>query len=103
MEHLRPFFHHRTEHFVHEFISFAKSPLDMTAYDHKVSYGLPSSVYGAKRTGTSSDSGDVKERGESSQGIHVYVVHYVHVVCMYTSHNYKLYLLQALFIVICTV
>ncbi|XP_003388691.2 PREDICTED: E3 ubiquitin-protein ligase Topors-like [Amphimedon queenslandica] len=67
IEHLRPFFHHRTEHFVHEFISFAKSPLDMMAYDHKVSYGLPSSVHGAKRTGTSSDGGDVNERGESSQ------------------------------------
>jgi E3 ubiquitin-protein ligase Topors len=38
---LQPFFHEQTNHFLHELISFAKSPLDMPAYDNKVSYGLP--------------------------------------------------------------
>ena len=50
----------------------------MTAYDHKVSYGLPSSVLPAKRGGTSSDSGDVNERGEpSQQGRHVFKRHHI--------------------------
>lgn len=43
-DHLRPFFHEKTDHFLHEFISFAKSPLDMVAYDGKVSYGFSSRV-----------------------------------------------------------
>ena len=37
---LRPFLHENTDLFLHEFISFAKSPLDMIAYDARVSYGL---------------------------------------------------------------
>ena len=36
--HLQPFLHDKTEHFIHELASFAKSPLDMIAYDAKVSY-----------------------------------------------------------------
>lgn len=40
IDHLQPFLHEKTEHFLHELISFAKSPLDITAYDNKVSYGL---------------------------------------------------------------
>ena len=35
--HLQPFLHDKTEHFIHELASFAKSPLDMIAYDAKVS------------------------------------------------------------------
>ncbi len=31
----------KTDHFVHELISFAKSPLDMVAYDNKVCYDFP--------------------------------------------------------------
>ena len=37
-QHLQPFLHGRTDHFVHEFVSFAKSPYDMIAYDEKSSY-----------------------------------------------------------------
>ena len=39
--HLRPFLHDNTSHFMHELISFAKSPYDMVAYDNKVKYDWP--------------------------------------------------------------
>ena len=39
--HLEPFLHEKTEHFMHELISFAKSPYDMIAYDNKVRYNWP--------------------------------------------------------------
>ena len=35
---LQPFLHDKTEHFIHELVSFATSPLDMIAYDAKVCY-----------------------------------------------------------------
>ena len=31
----------QTEHFVHEFVSFAQSPYDMVAYDDKAEYDVP--------------------------------------------------------------
>ncbi|XP_077575131.1 topoisomerase I binding, arginine/serine-rich a [Stigmatopora nigra] len=37
-EELRPFLQGRTEHFLHEFISFAKSPFNMEAYDRHATY-----------------------------------------------------------------
>ncbi|XP_077460428.1 topoisomerase I binding, arginine/serine-rich a [Stigmatopora argus] len=37
-EELRPFLQGRTEHFLHEFISFAKSPFNMEAYDRHAAY-----------------------------------------------------------------
>ena len=40
---LRPFLAERTEHFVHEFHSFARSPFDMTAYDERAQYSWPGS------------------------------------------------------------
>lgn len=40
-EELRPFLQGRTEHFLHEFISFAKSPFNMEAYDHHATYDIP--------------------------------------------------------------
>ncbi|KAM3864814.1 topoisomerase I binding, arginine/serine-rich a [Diretmus argenteus] len=38
---LRPFLQGRTEHFLHEFISFAKSPFNMEAYDQHAVYDCP--------------------------------------------------------------
>lgn len=40
-EELRPFIQGRTEHFLHEFISFAKSPFNMEAYDQHAVYDCP--------------------------------------------------------------
>lgn len=37
-EQLQPFLQRRTEHFLHEFISFAKAPFDMEAYDQNAVY-----------------------------------------------------------------
>ncbi|XP_029907847.1 topoisomerase I binding, arginine/serine-rich a [Myripristis murdjan] len=40
-EELRPFLQGRAEHFLHEFISFAKSPFNMEAYDQHAVYDCP--------------------------------------------------------------
>lgn len=40
-EELRPFLQGRTDHFLHEFISFARSPFNMEAYDHHAVYDCP--------------------------------------------------------------
>ncbi|XP_035516456.1 topoisomerase I binding, arginine/serine-rich a [Morone saxatilis] len=40
-EELRPFLQGRTEHFLHEFVSFAKSPFNMEAYDQHAVYDCP--------------------------------------------------------------
>ena len=40
-EHLQPFLPNRTSHFLHELISFARSPLNVAAYDHSVRYEWP--------------------------------------------------------------
>ena len=40
-EHLQPFLNTRTSHFLHELVSFARSPLSMAAYDHSVRYEWP--------------------------------------------------------------
>lgn len=40
-EELRPFLQGCTEHFLHEFISFAKSPFNMEAYDQHAVYDFP--------------------------------------------------------------
>ena len=39
--HLRPFLFDKTEHFIHEFVSFARSPFDMNTYDGRVQYSWP--------------------------------------------------------------
>ena len=39
--HLEPFFHSQTAHLVHEFISYARSPFNMAAYDQRVQYDWP--------------------------------------------------------------
>ncbi|XP_046722496.1 topoisomerase I binding, arginine/serine-rich a [Silurus meridionalis] len=38
---LRSFLSSRTEHFLHEFLSFAKAPFNMEAYDHHAVYDCP--------------------------------------------------------------
>ncbi|KAM9313717.1 topoisomerase I binding, arginine/serine-rich a isoform 2-T2 [Pholidichthys leucotaenia] len=40
-EELRPFLQGRTEHFLHEFISFARSPFNMELYDQHAVYDCP--------------------------------------------------------------
>ena len=40
-ENLRPFLFEQTEHFIHEFVSFAQSPYDMIAYDDNAEYDAP--------------------------------------------------------------
>ena len=39
--HLRPFLFDKTEHFIHEFISYARSPFDVNAYDERAQYNWP--------------------------------------------------------------
>ncbi|XP_036407252.1 E3 ubiquitin-protein ligase Topors-like [Megalops cyprinoides] len=50
---LRPFLLTRTDHFLHEFISFARSPFNMEAYDQHAIYDCPAPSY---EEGSSSDS-----------------------------------------------
>ncbi|XP_013378398.1 PREDICTED: E3 ubiquitin-protein ligase Topors [Chinchilla lanigera] len=38
---LRPFLLNRTEHFIHEFVSFARSPFNMAAFDQHANYDCP--------------------------------------------------------------
>ncbi|KAL4618202.1 E3 ubiquitin-protein ligase Topors-like [Arapaima gigas] len=52
-EELRPFLLTRTDHFLHEFISFARSPFNMEAYDQHAIYDCPAPSY---EEGSSSDS-----------------------------------------------
>ncbi|XP_049428002.1 topoisomerase I binding, arginine/serine-rich a [Epinephelus fuscoguttatus] len=53
LEELRPFLQGRTEHFLHEFISFAKSPFNMEAYDQHAAYDYPAP---SSNEGSSSNS-----------------------------------------------
>lgn len=39
--HLRSFLFDKTEHFIHEFMSFARSPFDVNAYDERAQYSWP--------------------------------------------------------------
>ncbi|KAJ8262236.1 hypothetical protein GJAV_G00164140 [Gymnothorax javanicus] len=50
---LRPFLLTRTDHFLHEFISFARSPFNMEAYDQHAIYDCPAPSY---EEGSNSDS-----------------------------------------------
>lgn len=64
-EELRPFLQGRTEHFLHEFISFAKSPFNMEAYDQHAVYDCPAP---SSNEGSSSNSSviAISEDEESS-------------------------------------
>ncbi|XP_028567751.2 E3 ubiquitin-protein ligase Topors-like isoform X1 [Podarcis muralis] len=50
---LKPFLLHRTEHFLHEFISFARCPFNIEAYDQHANYDCPAPSY---EEGSRSDS-----------------------------------------------
>ena len=66
--HLRPFLHEKTDIFLHEFISFAKSPLDMIAYDARVSYGLQQQQQSSSAVANSSAGSQGESEAELSQG-----------------------------------
>ncbi|XP_006025031.1 E3 ubiquitin-protein ligase Topors isoform X2 [Alligator sinensis] len=42
---LKPFLLHRTDHFLHEFISFARCPFNIEAYDQHANYDCPAPSY----------------------------------------------------------
>ncbi|XP_010075846.1 PREDICTED: LOW QUALITY PROTEIN: E3 ubiquitin-protein ligase Topors, partial [Pterocles gutturalis] len=44
-EDLKPFLLNRTEHFLHEFISFARCPFNLEAYDQHANYDCPAPSY----------------------------------------------------------
>ncbi|XP_026127572.1 E3 ubiquitin-protein ligase Topors-like [Carassius auratus] len=50
---LRPFLLTHTEHFLHEFLSFARSPFNMEAYDQRAVYDLPQASGEISRSETS--------------------------------------------------
>ncbi|XP_078532120.1 E3 ubiquitin-protein ligase Topors isoform X2 [Lissotriton helveticus] len=52
-EDVRPFLLHRTDHFLHELISFARCPYNMEAYDQHSNYDCPAPSY---EEGSHSDS-----------------------------------------------
>ncbi|MEE6459013.1 hypothetical protein FKM82_000502 [Ascaphus truei] len=45
VEDLRPFLLHRTDHFLHEFINFARCPYNVEAYDQHANYDCPAPSY----------------------------------------------------------
>uniref|UniRef100_A0A673WEP8 E3 ubiquitin-protein ligase Topors n=1 Tax=Salmo trutta TaxID=8032 RepID=A0A673WEP8_SALTR len=55
---LRPFLLARTDHFLHELISFARSPLSMEVYDQLSIYDPPAPSYEDRMTSSSSDTDD---------------------------------------------
>ncbi|KAK2852191.1 hypothetical protein Q7C36_007392 [Tachysurus vachellii] len=55
LQELRPFLSSRTEHFLHEFLSFAKSPFNMEAYDRHAVYDCPAPSH---LSAISEDDGD---------------------------------------------
>ncbi|KAM9770044.1 topoisomerase I binding, arginine/serine-rich a [Menidia menidia] len=74
-EELRPFLQGRTEHFLHEFISFAKSPFNMEAYDQHAVYDCPAPSSNEDSSSNSSviaiseddeNSADVDNQGDST-------------------------------------
>ncbi|NXP56789.1 TOPRS ligase, partial [Heliornis fulica] len=53
-DNLRPFLLNRTEHFLHEFISFARCPFNLEAYDQHANYDCPAPSYDeGSRSGSS--------------------------------------------------
>ncbi|OCT97753.1 E3 ubiquitin-protein ligase Topors isoform X2 [Xenopus laevis] len=45
IEDLRPFLLHRTDHFIHEFVNFARCPYNIEAYDQHSNYDCPAPSY----------------------------------------------------------
>ncbi len=58
-EELRPFLLARTDHFLHELVSFARSPLSMENYDQQAVYEPPAAALELDGTSSSSDSSSV--------------------------------------------
>ncbi|XP_067379207.1 uncharacterized protein [Channa argus] len=58
-EELRPFLLARTEHFLHELVSFARSPLSLDNYDLQAVYEPPAAALDLDRVNSSSDSSSV--------------------------------------------
>ncbi|MED6231418.1 hypothetical protein ATANTOWER_002076 [Ataeniobius toweri] len=77
-EELRPFLSARTEHFVHELVSFARSTLRMESYDQQAVYEPPPTAMELDQVSTPSDGSSViaisegedegEERGGRSEG-----------------------------------
>ena len=67
--HLEPFLHEKTAHFMHELLSFARSPYDMIAYDGRVSYDWPgSSAPGRENWGPESALNVPEHSGQAGSG-----------------------------------
>ncbi|XP_062985265.1 E3 ubiquitin-protein ligase Topors [Elgaria multicarinata webbii] len=66
---LKPFLLHRTEHFLHEFINFARCPFNIEAYDQHANYDCPAPSYEEGSRSESSiitispDEGETQESG----------------------------------------
>ncbi len=58
-EELRPFLLARTDHFLHELVSFARSPLSLENYDLQAVYELPPAALELDGTSSSSESSSV--------------------------------------------
>ncbi|XP_008290871.1 E3 ubiquitin-protein ligase Topors-like [Stegastes partitus] len=75
-EELRPFLLARTEHFLHELVSFARSPLSLDNYDLQAAYEPPAAAMELDGMSSSSDSssviaiseGEDEERAEEGRG-----------------------------------
>ncbi|XP_041635038.1 E3 ubiquitin-protein ligase Topors-like isoform X2 [Cheilinus undulatus] len=69
-EELRPFLLARTDHFLHELVSFARSPLSLENYDLQAVYEPPDAALELDGTSSSSDSSSVIaiSEGEEEEG-----------------------------------
>lgn len=68
---LRPFLLARTDHFLHELVSFARSPLSLESYDLQAVYEPPTAPMELEAISSSSDSGSIIaiSEGEEEQGL----------------------------------
>lgn len=68
---MQPHLHHYTNHFLHEFISFARSPFNIKAYDWRACYDIPFPVHDdgfqsySSFTTSSSEEEDEVEEGDT--------------------------------------
>nr|DBA28186.1 TPA: hypothetical protein GDO54_008584 [Pyxicephalus adspersus] len=74
LEDLQPFLLHRTEHFLHEFINFARCPYNIDAYDQHANYDCPAPSYEEGSESVSSVitiSPDIREPDEPSSSVEI--------------------------------
>ena len=69
--HLEPFLHEKTQHFMYELVSFAKSPYDMIAYDNKVKYDWPETHPQAQEQSSGGNGEEITDTS-SQPGTHVH-------------------------------